>query len=70
MHGISFFYCYGKHHATKCSGNAPFCNDHVRITLGTSYRIRRRNVPVEYRCHYDLDFSEQCKYLYSNSDRS
>ena len=70
MHGISFFCRYRKHNTTKRSGNTSFCNHYLRITHSASYRIRRRNIFVEHRCHYDFDFSEQRKYLYSNSNRS
>ena len=70
MHGISFINRYRKHDTTQRSSNTSFCNHHVRITFGTSYRIRRRNLFVEYRCNHYFHFSEQCKYLYSNSNRS
>ena len=70
MHGISFIIRYRKYHTTKRSGNTSFCNHYVRITHGTSYRIRRGNLFVEHRCHYHFHYSEQRKYLYSNSDRS
>ena len=70
MHCLCFVNRYRKYHTTQRSGNTSFCNHYVRIAFGTSYRIRRRNLFVEHRCHYRFDFCEQCKYLYSNSDRS
>ena len=68
MHRFSFVIRYRKHDTTKRSRNTSFCNYHMRIAISTSYRIWRRNVFVEYRCYYHLHFSEQCEYLYRNSD--
>ena len=70
MHGFRFQNSYRKYNTTKRSGNTSFCNDYLRIALGTSYRVRRRNIFVEHRSNYYFYFSEQCEYLYSNSDRS
>ena len=70
MHGFCFVSCYRKYNTTKCSGNTSFCNHYMRITIGTSYRIRRGNLFVEHRSNYYFYFSEQCKYLYCYSDRS
>ena len=69
MHGISFISRYRKYNTTKRSGNTSFCDHHVRITIGTSYRIGRGYVPVEHRSNYYFYFSEQREYLYSNSYR-
>ena len=70
MHGNIKLCHQPKHHTTKRSGNTTFCNYYVRLTLSTSYRIRRRNLFMEYRSNYYFHFSEQRKYLYSNCDRS
>ena len=70
MHCLRFVSRFRKYNTTQRSGNTSFSNDYVRIALGTSYRIRRRNVFVEHRGNYYFYFSEQCKYLYGNSDRS
>ena len=70
MHGISFFNRYRKHNTSKCSGDTTFCIHHMRIAFGPSYRIRWWNVLMEHRSDYHFYFSEQRKYLYSNSYRS
>ena len=70
MHGIGIVNCFRKHDTTQRGSNTSFCNHNVRITFGTSYRIRRRNLFMEHRSNYYFHFSEQRKYLYRNSDRS
>jgi hypothetical protein len=59
-----------KYHATQHSDKSAYCNNHVRITISASYRIRRGNLFVEHRCNYHFHFGEQCKYLYRDSHRS
>ena len=70
MYSIRFFNSYRKHHATQHWNNTAYCNNHVCITISASYRIRRGNLFVEHRCNYHFYFSEQRKYLYSDSHSS
>ena len=58
MHGIGFVIRYRKYNTSKRSGNTSFCNHHVRITFGTSYSVRRRNIFVEHRSNYYFYFCE------------